>query len=633
FLLQTSVLTRLTGSLCDAVTEQQNSQEMLTSLERINLFLEPLNAAATPLQQVSHQWYRYHALFAEALRNEACRRYSEDYLHRLFLRASHWYELQGFLHEAIDAALSAQGYTRAALLLARFIEERTIPGEVQEPHTLQRWLDQLPATLLERNPVLCLCYATTLLLQSTAWAPNAPSLPLMERLLGMAEHCWRAENTFPKLGELFAFRALFALRQGNMQAAATCAKQALDWLPQTQDIWRGLSSIIASTEWVRLGHFQQARNALLEAHARLTTTNNHLFRQVATIKLAQAHFELGEIRQAGRYYRQSLEAAGSAIDKNLTTPLANWRCTALLGLAALSYECNELERASQLLQEAITLSQAHTFLHHEIHALLMLARVQQAQSNVVVAQQQLTALLEQIPASQSELVQDIQTAQACLALSTGDHMTLQRWAATRALRFDFAQRSEEDLLLARWLRSQGKEEDAYHQLEQLLLEAREAGHTRRTLEVMVEMALSALACKHKAKAQDILREVLVLALPNTPVRLFVDADTQMVILLHSLIPQLYDQPLCAYIRTLLGAFPAQQQIGTPALAASLVEPLSPQELRVLRLLVEHRTNAGIAEELVVSINTVRTQVQSIYSKLGVHKRSAASDVARDLKLL
>ncbi|HEX4716355.1 MAG TPA: hypothetical protein VH164_15645, partial [Ktedonobacteraceae bacterium] len=81
FLLQTSVLTRLTGSLCDVVTEQQNNQEMLTSLERINLFLEPLNAAATPLPQASPQWYRYHALFAEALRNEACRRYSEDYLH------------------------------------------------------------------------------------------------------------------------------------------------------------------------------------------------------------------------------------------------------------------------------------------------------------------------------------------------------------------------------------------------------------------------------------------------------------------------------------------------------------------------------------------------------------------------
>jgi LuxR family maltose regulon positive regulatory protein len=332
-------------------------------------------------------------------------------------------------------------------------------------------------------------------------------------------------------------------------------------------------------------------------------------------------------------YYQALEASTSTVDENLTTPLANWRCTALLGHAALCYACNELERASQLLQEAITLSQTHTFLRHEVHALLVLARVQQARGQVFVAQQQLADLLERIPASQSQLVQDIQTAQARLALSMGDHLTLRHWATRRTPHADFAQRTEEDLLQARWLRIQGKEKEASHRLEQIFLATREAGHTRRMLEAMMEMALSALACKRKAEAQDMLREVLVLALPNHPVRLFLDAGEPVVILLHSLLPQIHDQPLLAYIRTLLGAFPARQQIGTPALAASLVEPLSPQELRVLRLLVEHRTNAEIAEALVVSINTVRTQVQSIYSKLGVHKRSAASEVARDLKLL
>ncbi len=107
----------------------------------------------------------------------------------------------------------------------------------------------------------------------------------------------------------------------------------------------------------------------------------------------------------------------------------------------------------------------------------------------------------------------------------------------------------------------------------------------------------------------------------------------MAVLLLSLLPQLHEQPLLAYIRALLNAFPVQQQRGTQTLASPLVEPLSPQEMRVLRLLVQHRSNADIAHELVVSINTVRTQVQSIYRKLGVHKRSAASEVARDLHLL
>jgi LuxR family maltose regulon positive regulatory protein len=382
-----------------------------------------------------------------------------------------------------------------------------------------------------------------------------------------------------------------------------------------------------------LGHFQQARSVLEEAHTQLARTNNYLFRQVATIKLAQVYFELGEIQPSSTFYRLALEASTSIVDENLTKPLANWRCTALLGYAALCYIRNELEQASQLLQEAITLSQTHTFLHHEVHALLVLTRVQQAQGQVFVAQQQLAELLDRIPASQSQLIQDIQTAQARLALSVGDHMTLHLWAMRRTPPSDFAQRTEEDLLLARWLRSQGKEEEAYLLLEQILLATQEAGHTRRMLEVMVEMVLSVQTYKRKAEAQSMLREALVLALPNNPIRLFLDAGESMVILLHSLLPQIHDQPLLAYIRTLLGTFPAQQQIGTPILAASLIEPLSPQELRVLRLLAEHRTNAEIAEALIVSINTVRTQVQSIYSKLGVHKRSAACEVARDLKLL
>ncbi|MBV9231357.1 MAG: hypothetical protein JOZ18_18745, partial [Chloroflexi bacterium] len=340
-----------------------------------------------------------------------------------------------------------------------------------------------------------------------------------------------------------------------------------------------------------------------------------------------------EIQQSSTFYRLALEASTSTFDENLTKLLANWRCTALLGYVALCYECNELEQTTQLLQETITLSQTHTFLHHEVHALLSLSRIQHAQGQLFVAQQQLADLLERIPASQSQLVLDIQTAQARLALSAGDHLTLQHWALLRTPHTDFTQRTEEDLLLARWLRTQGKEEEAHQQLEQILLATREAGHTRCMLEVMVEMALSVLACKRRAEAQDMLREVLALALPNQPVRLFLDAGEPVAMLLRSLLPQIYDQPLLAYIRAVLLAFPAHLQPGTPTLAVSLIDPLSPQELRVLRLLVEHRTNAEIAEALVVSINTVRTQVQSIYSKLGVHKRSAASEVARELKLL
>lgn len=632
FLLQTSLLHRLTASLCDAVTGQRHSQNMLTLLEHANMFLERIDSEL-PLQSVqTHLWYRYHTLFAEAMRREASRRWSEDALRQISARASRWYERYGFLDEAIDAALAAQDYARTVLLLTRFLEERAIPGEIQEPQTLLRWFKQLPEPFLEQRPVLSLYYATALLMQSAAWRPDASSFPLIEKLLSMAERHCRAEQNFPMLGEIFAFRALCALRQEKVQTALECAEQALNWLPQTQDIWRGFSASIAATKWIESGHFQQARDFLSEAHTRLARAHNSLFHLVATIKLAQVHVELGEIQQAAALYRQALEASAFRENANLAKSLAHWRCIALVGYALLCYECNELERASQLLQEAITLSRTHMFLHHEVQALIVLARVQQACNQIFVAQQNLADLLEHIPASQDQLLRDIQAAQACLALSTGDHETLQHWALLRVPHADFARRSEEDLLQARWLRIQGKEEEAYHLLEQILFATQKAGHIRCMLEAMLAMALSALARKRKTEAQHMLREVLALALPNYPLRLFLDAGEPMAMLLRSLLSQMHDRPLLAYIRALLKAFPAPQQGGTSALAASLIEPLSPQELRVLRLLGEHRTNAEIAEALVVSINTVRTQVQSIYYKLGVHKRSEALEVAHDLKL-
>lgn len=625
FLLQTSILTRLTASLCDAVTEQQNSQNMLALLERANLFLEPLGTAG--------QWYRYHALFAEAMRSEARRRFGEDQLHHLSARASHWYEEHGYHGEAIDAALDAQDYMRGATLIEQSIEEHALPGEIQEPHTFHRWLEQLPETILEQHPVLSLSYATTLLFMSASWLPDALTLRSLKKLLQSAEHRFRVENRLSKLGELMAFRVLLALRQSHMQTAVTYAKEALDWFAQAQSplqgeqrIWRGLSLSVMAEEWIGMGHFQQARTALLEAHALCEAMENHYFKRTAMTKLARVCFELGEFQQARSLYRQVLAEARAKEHMHA-------RCTALIGLATLCYVCNELESANQQAQEVINVSQSHQLIHYEVRATLILARIQQAQGQIFVAQQQLAALLDKVPVSLPDLAQEIQAAQARLSLSVGDHMTVQRWVTGRSPHHDFSQKIEEGLLVCRWLRTQGKLEEASGQLEHLLAVTRQVGQSRLLLEIQVEMVLVAAASKRKEEAQDLLRDVLAQAFGVNALRLFLDAGEQMAILLRSLLPQMHAQPLLPSIHTLLSAFPGKPQNGTQTQAASLIEPLSPQEMRVLRLLVQRCSNAEIARELVVSVNTVRTQVQSIYNKLGVHSRSAASEVARELRLI
>jgi LuxR family maltose regulon positive regulatory protein len=615
FLLQTSILTRLTASLCDAVTERHDSQEMLTSLERANLFLEPLDTTG--------QWYRYSTLFSEAMRNEARSRLGEVRWHLLSVRASCWYEMHGDLHAAIDATLYAQDYVRAAHLIARYLREHALPGGIREPHTVHRWLAQFPEMILEQYPVLCLNEATALLFLSASWLPDASTLRSVEKLLCNAEHCFHAEQNLSKLGELFAFRSLLAVRQGDLQAAIRHAQQALGWLELDQRIWRGLCLCIVAREWVEMGHLQQARAALLEALALCEAVGNDYFKRIAMIHLARVSFELGDTQQAGSLYRQVLAEAREG-DPSYTL------CNALSGLALLSYECNELESASAYVQEAIAVSQSRHLLYEEVHAILILARVQQAQGQVFVAQQQLAALLDRLPASFPRLAGEIQAAQARLALSIGDYMTVQRWATGRLPHPDRSQDIEEELLCVCWLRVQGKLEEASRQLEHLLIAAEQEEHTRRLLEIQIEMILVLAANKRKAEALQMLRELLTRAFEKNAMRLFLDAGEQMAILLRSLLPQMHEQAMQAYVRALLNAFPVHEHRGTQA---SLIEPLSPQELRVLRLLVQHRSNADIASALVVSVNTVRTQVQSIYNKLGVHTRSAASEIARELRLI
>ncbi len=620
FLLETSFLTRLTASLCDAVTEQQHGREMLALLERVNLFLEPLDDA-------SQQWYRYHALFAEAMRNEARRRFGAEQVCQLSLHASRWYETHDFAHEAIDAALAAQDNERAATLIARSIQDRTFPGEIHTPHALQHWLEQLPQVVLEQHPVLCLSYAAALLFQSASWQPDVQTVPGMEHLLQTAEQHFHAGHNLTKLGELFAFRALFALRLNNIQEAISDAEQALAWLPSTHRLWRGFALCIVAEKWLRSGHIQQARTALFESYTLCAAVKNHFFKRVALIKLAQLYFEMGEIQQARTSFRQAL---AEAQEDEQTSMLFHWRCIALLGLAALYYEGNDLENAQYYAQEAITLSQSRNLLHHEVSATLILARVQQARGEAVVAQQQLVTLLEKIPISAPQLVQEVQTAQAALALPTGDQMFVQRWVAGRAPHPDFSQESEAELLVCRWLRIQGRLEEAAPRLERLLETAHRLGHGRCVLDVQIEMVLVAVAEKRKDEALHLLREVLAEGLLRNAHSPFIDAGEQMASVLRSLLPQLHDQALLAYVRTLLSTFPHQQHAGAQS---ALIEPLSPQELRVLHLLAQHRSNADIAASLVVSVNTVRTQVQSIYSKLGVHNRSAASELARELDLI
>ena len=625
FLLQTSALGRLTGPLCDTVTQRDDSAHLLETLERAGLFLESLDEAG--------QWYRYHPLFAEAMRTEASRRLSRDVLFTVFSRASGWFEQHGMLMEAVEAALSSQDFVRSTLLIERIIESQPFQI-INEFHTLRRWLEQVPEVLLRQHPVLCLSYATALLASATSDRFPVAQFSHVEHLLLMAEQDWQTTGNQPKLGEVFALRSLVAWKQEDVAQAVRSASQALAWLPKPELVWRSVALGILGQKELLTGQLAVAHTTLLEVSRLCEATGNRTLLRVATNMLAKVFYGQGELHRAAESYRQVLREAREQEDLDDTGH-------ALLGLAHLAYEWNELETAEQQAEEALDIGRHLAHEAHQVHASLLLVHVHAARGQTIAARQRLDTLLAGIqPHRVPLLYREAQAVQVWLHILSGDLTAAQHWAERNAhsvheeLPADLYEREER--LSARLLIKQERVEEALEKLAKLHSVARSAERAHSVLETQVLMALACAAGKRGTEAKRLLQEVLSQASLEGYQRLFLDEGEPMAALLRLLLSGVRELPLLAYLQALLRSFakaqPGQQNMVSED-SSPLLEPLSPQERRVLRFLVAGRSNREIAQELVVSVNTIRTQVQSIYRKLMVKNRVEASEVARLLRLL
>ncbi len=630
FLLHTAFLNRLTSSLCDAVTGRNDSELMLEQLERANLFLMPLDDAG--------QWYRYHALFAEAMQHEARRRLGEDYLRPLYDRASRWYEQHGLMAEAVEVALSARDFARAAVLIESIAGHQSTNNELQ---TLLRWIAQLPEEVLQTHPTLCLAYAAALLFSLDRSDPAM--MTLVQKPLEMAERYWQAEGNISKLSEALAFRSQVAWWQGDLSQAFAVARQALELLPDQETMWGASAVLAVAMEEGHAGKPFAARQVALKARALFEATGNPYGVRAATFTLAEMCSQQGELHQAALLYRQMLlESEEDPTDM----------ASALIGIAAFSYEWNNLQEAEQQLSQALDLCKRHADEIGKYYAeqailvpgSLVLARVLYARGETAKAQQ----LLQELVMLTQEhrwpyLHREVLASQARLALATSDLAAAQRWSITiMQLGEDFrlVQQEKEALIIARLLIAQGEAEAALRLLDHWQEDAHAQGRSRSELEILVLKALAYCSTnEHQSQARQTLMQALTLARPEAYQRLFLDEGQVMAAALQAILSETREEPLVAYARTLLYAFARQhsEQSVSPSSSSSapalLFEPLSAQERRVLRLLAAGRSNPEIAQELVVSINTVKTQTQSIYRKLNVNSRKEAREVARQLKLL
>lgn len=634
FLLQTSILDRLSGPLCDAVTLGERGQALLQELEAANLFVIPLDD--------ERRWYRYHHLFAEVLRGRLERTHAEQ-MPELHNRAAGWYERKGLSTEAVGHLLAAGTFSEAARLIEDQVEPMMERGELV---TVMRWLLTLPLEAIRERPRLGVLRAG--LLASTGRLDPAEALlegaerVLRDRLLSDDRRV-EAEAT---LGELTAVRAIIAGFRGDVASALRLSQEALERMPPRGNFLRGSLDTGLGMAYMMSGDPRSAIQALAA-----DKTAGSVRWDLASLRSAcfRSHVQiaLGELRRAERELREVLGLESEW--GRLPVPIA---VLAHLGFGEVCRERNDLDAAIEHLQQGFALSEHWSNPEFITRGYCSLARTHSARNERDEALRTLEAAerwVRQVDAGRQ--LARVLACRAALQATWGDLQSAVAWAEEAGIDVDgdlSPLRDPEYLALARVLLAQGQHEPALRLLGRLREAAGEAGRTRTVIETLVLQALALQGAGAGAHAVAVLEETLELAEPEGFIRVFVDEGAALGKLLASLLQSHRGQigdgreaAITEYARHLLtllqpsgkGEQPAERAHRRGGGAQPLPERLSERELEVLELLAEGLSNGQIAARLVITVGTVKSHVNSIFGKLGVSSRTQAIARARALRFI
>jgi LuxR family maltose regulon positive regulatory protein len=627
FLLRTSILDRMCGTLCDAVLldSSVSGQETLECLEHANLFIVPLDN--------ERRWYRYHHLFSDLLRQRLGKPKEFAEFH---LRASQWYAENGDLGAAFHHAIAAGDFVRAAGLA-----EAAWQGMDESFQTAAwlGWVKKLPEEVIRVRPVLC-----TLLGQAFANAgePEASELRLQD-----AERCLDGsdvanEAQLKPLPAMIALaRAYNAQVQGNLAATVKYTELALQIIPEDDFVRRAMAIVtLEVTHWAS-GNLESAIRGIGDWMESMTQRGNHVFVVASAFAVADLLVGLGRLSEAERTYQDALQlAAQHGPEAEHITAHHH------LGLSMIYRQWGDDSLAAHHLKRAAELGLQTTLVDWLYRWHVAQAQLKEAAGDLETA----LALLEEAKRVyiQTEVpdLRPIAALKARIHLKQGRPDKARAWAAERGLSLadEVSYLHEfEHLTLARL-------EIANPQVNAMLarlLQAAEAQKRRGSaLDTLLVQALAHEAQGNRPQALAALKGVLSLAEPEGYVRIFVDEGEAMRSLLRLLIekqPRNRDHPLSGYADKLLAAF--TQPVAAPKSArpgraraiihqkSDMIEPLSERELEVLKLLRSELSGPEIAQQLIVSLHTLRTHTNNIYNKLGVNNRRAAVRRAEELDLL
>ncbi len=642
FLLQTAILSRLTGPLCDAVTGQSRGDAMLESLERANLFVVPLDD--------SRRWYRYHHLFGDVLRSHLHKEQPEEFpvLHR---RASHWYWENDLPAEAVHHALAAPDYELAAQFLE--LAWPQMDRSRQSPRWLA-WASVLPPEIVRARPVLCVAYGWALLDRgelegSTGWLDTAErwltetgdgqagpaSVPVGAVVVDKVQYGTLTAN-------LASARAYAALAFGDLAGTVEQAQRALALLPADAYFLRGSPAALLGLAFWATGKLDEADRSLTEALDSFERIGNILFAITGVYGLADIRTTQGRRGAALAAYEHALQIAQGG-----TQPVLWGTADIYTGLGEFYCEANELAQAAEHLQRSKALGEEANYPRWRFRWCVAQARLTAAQGDLDAALDLLDEAERHYVRGPVPDVRPIPARKARLWLAQGRLADAQQWADDAGLSADDPLsflREYEHITLARLLLAQHRREPtgtsiqpALDLLERLLHAAEFGARTASVIEILALLALARSAQGDTPAALPFLQRALSLAQPEGYVRIFVDEGAPMAALLsevasRGVLPD-YTGRLLAASGATTATSPEQVKVIPPSAPQPLIEPLSDREIEVLQLIAQGLSNQEICNRLYLALSTVKGHNRNIFGKLQVQRRTEAVARARELGLL
>ena len=630
FLLRTSVLTRLNGSLCDALNGDQRGHELLEQLDRANLFLIRLDNRG--------EWFRYHHLFADLLRLKLKQKQTGA-IHELQIKASEWCEKNHLPEEAIQYALAGQDWDRALNLIEPIAFPMISMGGFQR---VNNWVEAIPESTFKTRPRMFSYYLPTLLYKE--------EYDKIEKYLQIIEAAESEELRRRLMSVVWSTRSLWAAVLNDPDRAAECSQKATEFL-LPEDITQ--RAVVFQTR-VRAasihGDTNEIKQALLAALPVYRQAEHLIFQVWGQTALGLTHIMQGRLSEGEEALKRVQEFSREYLKTRPETLLYTYAF-----LCDVYRERNDLENAKSSLNEALTLIRqtgrecfpGYTTENVKALALMLELCEDRAQAEALIDQ-----ALQRVRRWRNEVLEkQLNALNALILFRRGDVTLVNRWAETSGFSADDEAdyRNEFCLqVLARWLIATGKAKQAVPLLGRLLKAAQQGGRERIAIEVMILQALAHQALSDDAEAVKVLEKALVAGQPEGFVRTFIDEGEPVSKLLLELLKQKgkrwgIEQPeLLRYVVRLKDLFGPSAPVPTARVATTesealpwwyVEDPLSERELEVLQHVAKGLSNQEIADKLFLSAGTVKRHMSNIYQKLDVHSRTQALEHSRSLKVL